>query len=138
MDGTFVNLETASAEQRFSLMLLERLEKLEKACDNFVVKPAPVEVPLASRESHRKLNEIYAGFPAKDLDVYTTKLQGLVPPNILSKVPVKLHKLFYNAIDLAWPARENAFTTNFAIVFLESFKEVDDEFIAWFNEHLSL
>lgn len=144
MDESFINLEEATAEQKFSLMLLERLEKMEKRFDNYMFG-TPVVVPLVSQESIRKLDEIIKIHAVKEVEARAQKIQKTVPPNILSKVPPNLYQSLLNAMcnpyskdDNLRSVHDHSFVAEYAIAFLKKFKEADAEFIEWFNNTLKL
>ncbi len=144
MDETLVNLKDATAEQKFSLMLLERLEKMEKRFDHYMFG-TPVVVPLVSQESIRKFDDIIEVDAVKAAEARVQKVQRLIPPHILSKVPPNLYGSLLNAIINQYSSsnqlrsvHDHSFVAEYAVAFLKTFKGADEEFIEWFNNTLKL
>lgn len=134
----FLNLENASVEQKFILMLSEKIEKLEDEICSIKksLYAKPKNTSSVSQDLYNKLKEIHKIHEDCNLNKIKIKLENTVPPYILQKVPIHLYQYLDNA--LSYDINKYSYAVSYALMFLESYHEIDNDFLTWYKNKLNI
>lgn len=136
MDDPFIDTSKTTSDQQFMLMLLNRIESLEKEQDKVVnyLDLRPKQIPNLSKELYARVTQVYRDHKKISHNVVVKKLQELVPSNILAKIPSCLLMLFCDVITN--DIHKYSFAAYDACKLIEGLQDIDEELIEYLNSKL--
>ena len=133
MEFPFFDKNTATSEQKFMLMLLERLEKAE---DEIAKMKYPKS--LIPEKAQKLWSDVCITSEKKEAEkAQTYIMKNNVPSHILTKIPLNSLSTLDTILTLNL-SKDTLLTKLNLRIFLESFQNIDEEVVTWLTKNINI
>ena len=146
-DFPFLNKESMTSDQKFLLMLLERLEVQETKVQEQEVKIKALEVDLkgksiviseSAKELYDTIKNLQDTLVLKENNEENEYLEKNVPENILAKLSSRTKEDLLQVFKNIHLIKTRSYVSYFVITLLENYENADEEFITWFTNKINM
>ena len=130
-DFPFLNKESMTSDQKFLLMLLERLEAVEEKLQSIEPKKHILDM----------YNILQKMKDEADIEKYKYDeryLVSYVPANIFVKIPKKAYKSLKQFLIEICLVNNNYNISSYALDVLKNYETADEEFITWLKTNIKI